>query len=251
MRLKDKVALVTGAGHGIGRGIARQLAREGASVMVSDLVAERAAGVGGEIRSEGGEAADLVLDVRDPERVRAGVGAAVERFGRLDVLVANAGRTDRMPFLETPLDFWEDMLRLNLTGVFLCGQAAARQMVTQGHGGRIVNVSSNSGIRGGRGRAAYGASKAGILNLTQTMALELAPQGILVNALCPGPTRTEITTDDAPAPYFLQQMSLKRFGEVDEMGKAAAFLASAECSFTTGHMLVVDGGFTATGVMEG
>lgn len=251
MRLRGKVALVTGGGHGIGRGIARRFAKEGAAVMVSDLDSGRATQVAGEIRDEGGEAADVVLDVREPTSVDAGIEATVARFGQLDVLVANAGRTSRMPFLETTLDFWNEMLRLNLTGAFLTGQAAARQMVRQGTGGRIVNVSSNSGIRGGRGRAAYGATKAGILNLTQTMALELAPHGILVNALCPGPTRTEIATDDAPAPHFLQQMSLQRWGEVDEMGKAAAFLASDDCTFTTGHMLVADGGFTATGVMEG
>lgn len=251
MRLEGKVVLVTGGGHGIGGGIARRFGLEGAKVCVSDLDPARAAKVAGEIRAAGGAAEGLELDVRKPEQVEAGIMDAVKRFGRLDVLVANAGRTSRMPFLETTLDFWNEMLRLNLTGVFLAGQAAAHQMVRQGTGGRIVNISSNSGIRGGRGRAAYGATKAAILNLTQTMALELAPHGILVNALCPGPIRTETVTSETPAPYFLQQMSLKRWGELDEMGRAAAFLASDDCTFTTGHMLVADGGFTATGVVEG
>jgi len=251
MRLKGKVALITGGGHGIGGGIARRFGLEGARVLVTDVDPARAAQMAGEIRAAGGEADDFTLDVREPEQVEAGIEHAVLHFGRLDILVANAGRTSRMPFLETTLEFWNEMLRLNLTGVFLAGQAAARQMVRQGDGGRIVNISSNSGIRGGRGRAAYGASKAAILNLTQTMALELAPHGILVNALCPGPTRTETVTGELPAPCFLQQMSLKRWGELDEMGRAAAFLASDDCTFTTGHMLIADGGFTATGVVEG
>jgi 3-oxoacyl-[acyl-carrier protein] reductase len=123
-------------------------------------------------------------------------------------------------------------------------------MVAQGSG-RIVNVASNSGIFGGRGRAAYGASKAGIINLTQTMAIELAPFGIIVNTLVPGPTRTERVEAVVPGEAFTARMAIKRFGTPAEMAAAATFLASDECSFTTGQMLVVDGGFTATGVMEG
>jgi len=250
MRLMGKATLVTGAGHGIGRGIARRFGREGAEVLVTDLDLEAAERVAGEIRDAGGMGHAHRLDVRVPEQAAAAVEAAVSRFGRLDAAVNNAGRTSRMPFLEMTLEFWDELVRLNLTGVFVCAQAEARQMARQGFG-RIVNVSSNSGIRGGRGRAAYGATKAGIINLTQSMAIELADHGILVNTLAPGPTRTERTTAATPGAAFENQMSLKRFGEPDEMGAAAAFLCSDDCTFTTGHVLSVDGGFTATGVMEG
>lgn len=250
MRLEGKATLVTGAGHGIGRGIARRFGREGAAVLVTDIDLGSAERVADEIRAAGGTAEPFPLDVRDPAGATAAVEAVVQRFGKLDAAVNNAGRTSRMPFLEMTLDFWDELLRLNLTGVFVCAQAEARQMARQGHG-RIVNVASNSGIRGGRGRAAYGASKAGIINLGQSMAIELAEFGILVNTLAPGPTRTERTTSATPGPAFENQMSLKRFGEPEEMGAAAAFLCSDECSFTTGHVLSVDGGFTATGVMEG
>ena len=250
MRLDGKATMVTGAGHGIGRGIAKRFAREGASVLVTDIDLPAAEHVADEIRAAGGTAEPFRLDVRDPAQAAAAVEAAVQRFGKLDAAVNNAGRTSRMPFLEMTLEFWDELLRLNLTGVFLSAQAEARQMARQGFG-RIVNVASNSGIRGGRGRAAYGASKAGIINLSQSMAIELAEFGILVNTLAPGPTRTERTTSATPGPVFEHQMSLKRFGDPDEMGAAAAFLCSDDCSFTTGHVLSVDGGFTATGVMEG
>ena len=250
MRLQGKATLITGAGHGIGRGIATRFGREGASVLVTDIDLDAAERVAGEIRAAGGTAESCALDVREPDEAAAAVDEAVRRFGRLDAAVNNAGRTSRMPFLEMTLEFWDELLRLNLTGVFVCAQAEARQMVRQGHG-RIVNVASNSGIRGGRGRAAHGATKAGIINLTQSMAIELAEFGVLVNTLAPGPTRTERTTSATPGPAFANQMSLKRFGEPDEMGAAAAFLCSDDCSFTTGHVLSVDVGFTATGVMEG
>lgn len=250
VRLEGKATLVTGAGHGIGRGIAKRFGGEGASVLVTDIDLAAAEAVAGEIAAAGGTAEAFHLDVREASEAEAAVAAAVARFGRLDAAVNNAGRTSRMPFLDMTLDFWNELIRLNLTGVFLCAQAEARQMARQGFG-RIVNVASNSGIKGGRGRAAYGASKAGIINLGQTMAIELAEHGIIVNTLAPGPTRTERTTGASPGPVFEHQMSLKRFGETDEMGAAAAFLCSDDCSFTTGHVLSVDGGFTATGVMDG
>jgi NAD(P)-dependent dehydrogenase (short-subunit alcohol dehydrogenase family) len=250
VRLNGKSALITGAGHGIGRGIAKRFGHEGASVLVTDIDLEAAARVADEIRSAGGTGHACRLDVREPDQAAAAVDQAVSRFGKLDAAVNNAGRTSRMPFLEMTLEFFEELVRLDLTGIFICAQAEARQMARQGHG-RIVNIASNSGIRGGRGRAAYGATKAGIINLGQSMAIELAEFGILVNTLAPGPTRTERTTSDVPGPAFTNQMPLKRFGEPDEMGAAAAFLCSDDCTFTTGHVLSVDGGLTATGIMEG
>jgi 3-oxoacyl-[acyl-carrier protein] reductase len=249
--LDGKSALVTGAGHGLGRGIARVLAREGARVLVTDIDGEAAARVVREIEDGGGSAASRRVDVREPGEAAEAVAEAGELFGGLDIHVNNAGSTARRPFLEMPLDFFEGLIRLNLTGYFICGQAAARAMVSRGKGGRIINISSNSGVFGGIGRAAYSPSKAGIIALTQTMAAELAEHGILVNCVCPGPIRTGRTTTEAPTPAFTSRMSLKRFGEPEEVGEAVAFLASDRCSFTTGHTLGVDGGLTVTGVLEG
>jgi NAD(P)-dependent dehydrogenase (short-subunit alcohol dehydrogenase family) len=249
--LAGKVALVTGAGNGIGRGIARVLAAEGAAVLVTDIDAVAADHVAADIARGGGQACAQTLDVRDPAAATAAARAAVDRLGGLDILVANAGTTARCPFLEMPQAFFQDVLRTNLEGCFLSCQAAARVMVERGRGGRIVTISSNSCIFGGRGRAAYSASKAGIIALTQTMAIELAPHGILVNCVCPGPTRTQRTTTDVPGPAFTARMSLPRFGLPEEVGQAVAFLASDRCSFTTGHTLCVDGGLTVTGIMDG
>jgi len=172
-------------------------------------------------------------------------------FGRLDVLVSNAGIMDRAPFLEMAETFWHRVFDTNLTGAFLCGDAAARQMIAQGSGGRIVNGASNSGIFGGRGRAAHGASKAGLINLTRTMAIELAEHGILVNAVAPGPTRTWPDLPDEPWPSVRARMPLARWGRPEEIAEAAVFLASDACSFTTGHVWCADGGYTVAGIMGG
>lgn len=251
MQLNGKVAIVTGAGAGVGRGIARALAEAGAAVLVTDIDPEAAERVAGELAASGSRALAFRLDVRAPAEAEAACAAAVERLGGLDILVANAGSTARLPFLEMPKSFFDELVGLNLGGTFVCCQAAAKLMVARGRGGRIVTISSNSGKFGGRGRAAYSASKAGIIALTQTMAIELAPFGILVNCVCPGPIRTERTTTERPSEAFTGRMALPRFGEPIEVGRAVVWLASDACSFTTGHTLGVDGGLTVTGVMEG
>ena len=191
------------------------------------------------------------VNVRERAQVAAMVEATVAAFGRLDILVSNAGIVDRAPFLDMDDELWRRVIETNLYGAFLGGQHAARQMVAQGSGGRIVNVASNSGVFGGRGRAAYGASKAGLINLTQTMAIELAEHGILVNAVAPGATRTRVTSGEFPPDTVMARMPLARYGEPAEIASVAAFLASDECSFTTGHVYAADGGFTVAGVMEG
>ncbi len=251
MQLNGRVALVTGAGAGVGRGIARALVEAGAAVFVTDIDLEAAERVAGELGAAGGRALPFRLDVRDPAEAAVACAAAVERLGGLDILVNNAGSTARMPFLDMPKSFFTELLELNLVGAFVCAQAAARVMIARGKGGRIVNISSNSGRFGGRGRAAYSASKAGIIALTQTLAIELAEHGILVNSVAPGPIRTERTTTERPSEAFTCRMALPRFGEPIEVGRAVVWLASDACSFTTGHTIGVDGGLTVTGIMEG
>lgn len=251
MSAPDKVAMVTGAGHGIGRAIAQRLANDGTRVLVCDFNAEAAASAQAQIAASGGTADVAVVDVRERDSVAAAVEQLVSNWGRLDILVANAGIMDRAPFLEFSDELWHRVIDTNLYGAFVCGQLAARQMAAQGDGGRIVNVASNSGIFGGRGRAAYGASKAGIINLTQSMAIELAEHDILVNAVAPGPTLTNPEKQGNLMQSAQDRMPLKRYGSPEEIAEVAAFLASDACSFTTGHVFAADGGFTVAGIMEG
>lgn len=246
-----RTAIVTGAARGIGAAAAKRMAAEGWNVVVADIDDHAADETTAEITAEGGTALAQRLDVSDRGSINAVIDDVVTRYGRLNVLVNNAGIMDRMPFLEMTDEFWDKVLGINLVGTFMCGQAAARQMVEQGSGGRIVNVASNSGIFGGRGRAAYGASKAGIINLTQTMAIELAEHHILVNAVAPGPTKTGDHMPDEPWPSVKARMPLARFGRPEEVAEVAFFLASDACSFTTGHVWGADGGYTIAGIMEG
>ncbi len=250
-RLDGQSALVTGAGRGIGRAIALRLAAEGADVLVADIDREAAAGTVRDIVDAGAAATACHVDVTQRASVAAMVAEAVAQRGRLDIAVSNAGIMDRAPFLEMSDEFWNHVLALNLSGAFICGQEAARQMVAQGGGGRIVYVASNSGIFGGRGRAAYGASKAGLINLTQSMAIELAEHDIRVNAVAPGPTKTSAAQGEIPPPSVMARMPMARFGRPEEIAAVAAFLAAEESSFVTGHVYGADGGYTVAGMMEG
>ena len=251
MSKNEKVAIVTGAAREIGYAIAKRMADEGWKVVVADIDDAAADAAAADMVASGGDALAQRLDVKDRGSINAVIDDAVTRFGRLDVLVNNAGIMDRMPFLEMTDEYWHNLLDINLMGTFMCGQAAARQMVAQGGGGRIVNVASNSGIFGGRGRAAYGASKAGIINLTQTMAIELAEHDILVNAVAPGPTKTGDHIPDELWPSIAGRMPMARWGRPEEIAEVAFFLASDACSFTTGHVWGADGGYTIAGIMEG
>ncbi len=251
-RLDGQSALVTGAGRGIGRAIATRLAAEGAHVLAGDIDEGAAGETVAAIRDAGGAAVAWPVDVTKRASIAAMVAQAVSLRGRLDVAVSNAGIMDRMPFLEMTDDFWNKVLGLNLSGAFMCGQEAARQMVAQdGGGGRIVFVASNSGLFGGRGRAAYGASKAGLMNLTQSMAIELAEHDIRVNAVGPGPTKTSAAQGEIPPPSVMARMPMARFGQPEEVAAVAAFLAAEESSFVTGHTYFADGGYTVAGMMEG
>ena len=251
MRLSGKHALVTGAGRGIGRAIARVFVREGAAVAVADIDANLARDAANELERQGGRAVAIEADVANPASIRAMIESVLSAFGRIDILVNNAGIGGNTPFLETSLEEWERILRVNLTGAFLVAQAAAREMVKAG-GGRVINIASLSGQRGGTGRAAYGAAKAGLDLLTRVMAVELAEHGINVNSIAPGPIETEMAKfahDAATRAAYERLVPMRRYGSPEEIADAALFLASDESRYVHGHTLNVDGGFRAAGLM--
>ncbi|CAH0193072.1 SDR family NAD(P)-dependent oxidoreductase [Roseomonas sp. CECT 9278] len=251
MSLAGQVALVTGGGSGIGEGIALRLARDGAAVVVADVNAVAAARVADAITAAGGTAAPQPMDVTDEAQVDAAVAEAERRFGRLRIAVCNAGITDRVPALEMSLAAFERVLRVNLVGCFLTARAAGRAMsAAPGAGGRIVTISSVSGQFGGTGRAAYGASKGGIEMLTRVLAAELAPAGILVNGVAPGPVQVARTAHGPrQRAAFLDRMAVKRYGTPADVAAAVAFLCGGDNGFVTGQILNVDGGFASSGVM--
>jgi 3-oxoacyl-[acyl-carrier protein] reductase len=246
MRLKGEVALITGGARGIGKAIAARFAAEGAQVVLGDIDAEEAGRAAAEIAGTGGQARAAALDVTKPESIAAVVDGLIRDHGRLTILVNNAGIIDRAPFLTMTLEFWERALRVNLTGAMLCSQAAARAMQQAGTG-RIINIASISGQRGGSERSAYGASKAGLINLTAVMALELAPYNITVNAIAPGPTDVGRAGTGRAS---LSRMAVKRSALPAEIAAAAVFLAERENGMVTGHVLNVDGGFNAVGIVH-
>jgi 3-oxoacyl-[acyl-carrier protein] reductase len=251
MRLNQKVAIVTGAGRGIGRTIAHRLSEEGASVAVVDVDKENADRVAAEIEAKGAKALTCVVDICDKGQIDSMIDETVRGFGGVDILVNNAGVGLTKAFLETTLDEWQRVLDTNLTGTFLCGQAAARQMIENGSG-KIINIASISGERGGFGRAAYGASKAGIILLTKVMAVELIGSGINVNAVSPGPVDTVMSRechDDATRKAYHRLIPARRYGLEKEIADAVVFLASEECSWIVGHTINVDGGFGASGLL--
>jgi 3-oxoacyl-[acyl-carrier protein] reductase len=249
MRLQGKVAAITGGALGIGRATALTFAAEGALVALCDVQAEAAEAVAGEIRGRGAKAFAMGVDVGDAGQVQAFVDRVVAEFGRLDVMFANAGIAHSAPFLDHPEAQWHRVLRVNLTGVFLCCQAAARQMVKQG-GGRIIAVASINGFRGVENLVGYNAAKAGVIELTRTMAVELAEHGITANAIAPAQIDTRLTRglpEDARQ-RRVERIPMGRFGEPEEVAKAALFLASDDAGYITGHTLAVDGGYLAGGL---
>jgi 3-oxoacyl-[acyl-carrier protein] reductase len=250
MSFGGKVALVTGGGAGIGAATSRLLAERGAAVLVADLNEAVAANTAAAILAAGGKAAAFCMDVTEEAQVAAAVEEAERRFGPLDIAVCNAGITDRIPALEMTGEAFERILRTNLTGCFLTAQAAARAMVAHEAGGRIVTLGSVSGQFGGTGRAAYGASKGGIINLTRVLAMEWAEHDILVNCVAPGPTQIARTAHGPRQRHaFLSRMALKRYADAKDIARGIAFLCSEDAGFVTGHVLNVDGGFAAAGVL--
>jgi 3-oxoacyl-[acyl-carrier protein] reductase len=244
LRLQGKAAIVTGAGRGIGKAIARKFLQEGAEVFVCAVAGDRLEEALGELASFGtvhGEAAD----VTSREEVENLVSWARGELGRIDVLVNNAGIARYGRFLEITDEDWNDTLAVNLTGVFLSSQVAARVMRDQGSG-VIVNMASTNGILGEPDLAPYNASKAGVVLLSKTMAIELAPYNIRVNSVCPGFILTDLVQEGGMSEEeirdYTSKIPLNRYGRVEEVANAFAFLASDEASFITGAELIVDGG---------
>ncbi|HEX9124435.1 MAG TPA: SDR family oxidoreductase [Actinomycetota bacterium] len=243
--LRGKGVLVAGASRGIGEGAARRFLEEGCRVFIC---ARGAAGVEAAVRELRalGEVEGMACDVSDPRDVDRLVEAADRFLGGIDVLANNAGVAWQEPFLEITLEHWDEVLDINLRGMFLVAQKVAARMVARGRGGAIVNMSSTNAFEGEAGYTHYNASKGAITMLTRTMATELGAHGIRVNALCPGkiatPLQGEAEDPEYTARYEREKIPLGRSGTVEEVAAAYAFLASDEATFITGEMLVVDGG---------
>ena len=248
MRLKDKAALVTGAGGGIGGAVARLYAAEGAAVLCSDRDLPKAEKTVQAIVAAGGTAAAFKADVAVAADCEAQVAETVRQFGRIDVVVNNAGVGFHKLALDTTLEDWNRVMAINLTGSFLTAQAAARRMLDQG-GGRIVQIGSISGQRGNMGGIAYGASKAAVMHVCKVLAVELSGQGVMVNAIAPGPIETGISQHGpSRKANYISRIPQGHYGTVEAVASAALWLASDECQWVTGHILNVDGGYGAAGL---
>lgn len=251
MRLEKRVATITGAGSGMGRAMAIAFAKEGAKVVVSDINLSGAEQVAHEIVVSGGEAIALKVDVSKEDDAINLVSKAVSKYGKLDIHVNNAGISQTKLFIHTTKDEFERIFSVNLLGAFLCAKYAAIEMLKH-HYGRIINIASLSGQRGGIGRVAYGSSKAGLELMTKVMSVELSSLGINVNNIAPGAIATKMAEAQHNAAtkeayhYLIPQ---RRYGTPEEIADAAVFLASEQASHICGTTLNVDGGFLGAGLM--
>lgn len=245
-RLKDKVAIVTGAGSGIGRAMAKLFAQEGAKVVVADYNEESAQETVQMITSAGGQAAVSKTDVSQEDQIKAMIQSAVDQFGGLDIIANNAGVAPTGDIATTTDENWQKTIDIDLKGVFLGIKHAVPEMEKRGKG-KIINTASIAGLVGFQGASAYCAAKGGVVNLTKEAALDLAAKKINVNAIAPGIIKTNMTADilndQKVAEGMLAQTPIGRLGEPEDIAWAALFLASEESDFVTGHILVVDGGW--------
>lgn len=246
--MTSKVAIVTGAARGIGLAVSRRFLAEGWCVSMLDVDADTLTAAGDVLAAE--RAMTLSCDVSDPEQVRAAVAATLERFGRIDAVVNNAGIAVFKPLLDTGYDEWSRVLAVNLNGPFLMVQETARAMAETG-GGAVVNIGSISGLRASTLRVAYGTSKAALMHLTKQQAAELGEIGVRVNLVAPGPVDTamakQVHTPAIRADYH-DAIPLNRYGLEEEIANAVFFLCSDQASYITGQTLAVDGGFDAVGI---
>jgi len=258
--LSGKIAVVTGGAKGIGFGIAWRLAEAGTNVIIADLIKEEADKSAAELTAKGWKAKGVVVDVSKEEDVKSMVQEAVSAYGAIDILINNAGIYPSMPVAQMSLADFDKVLSVNLKGTFLCTKYASEQMIKQGKGGKIINITSIDALHPSSvGLAHYDASKHGVWGFTKNVALELAPHKIWVNAIAPGAIATpgvQAMQSKAPAPVgvdmakmlenFLAKIPMHRMGEPDEIGKVALFLASDMSSYMTGSQIVVDGGVLLT-----
>lgn len=249
-RFENRVVIITGGGTGIGRGIAIRFAKEGAEVVLSGRRPEPLNAVVKEIADAGGKAWSRTLDVRSVDDIQTFVDAVVAQSGRIDVLINNAALAGEGAFLEVTPDYYDDVLDTNLKGCYFMAQRCAKAMIAKGHGGSIINITSIDGSAADGPYSTYCASKAALINLTRCMAFELAQHKIRVNAVAPGFTMTEMTSNAVTAEEldYLQnrfdRVPMRRLGTVEEVAALVAFLASDEAPYLTGDNITIDGGLT-------
>lgn len=247
-RFEKKVVVITGGGGGIGVELCAAFAREGARVVLIDAFEQCVASGVAALKERGHDVGSAILDVADEKNVSAAFDRIVAEEGAIDVLVSAAGIRPVGNALEQPLDQWEACMRVNVTGVFVCARNAARHMLKKGSGA-IINIASVNGVRAVTGMAAYNASKAAVISLTQTLASEFAPHGIRVNAILPAQVETPMIAEQVGEERKRREerIPLGRYGKPQEIASAACFLASDDASFITGHPLALDGGYLAFG----